>query len=54
MKYLVSISYYKFTFTDAEEAMSFAQMARLHYTADKDERNIDIEIMLIDKEEDDE
>lgn len=52
MKYKVTIGYYDFLFADAEQAMSFAQMARMSYVSDRANDNIEVSIELINEKED--
>ena len=43
LKYIVSLSYHKFEFYNAQEAIEFAETAKLHY---RDERDDDLRVEI--------
>lgn len=50
MRYIVSVGYRKFAFSDPLEAIPFAERAKKHYVADDEKDKISVEIELVDDE----
>lgn len=52
MKYVVNVGIKKFTFKDALTAVAFAERAKQHFTPTEYDRDISVEIELVNDEPD--